>query len=344
MKATALFSHAGFMLVFLVMLACLPQLQADITVRLSVKFILRSDGTRPSTTDGAPSTNIGMAAGFAGEIIRGNQILATTGRGFRLDVVEYLDIQPPPPLGQQDADYWFYAPARDYRQEIEDAATASVESRATWRWNPNAINIYVNNTFSGECSSPGNGGSISLGAKVGIGTVLHEVGHAMGLRHTHVGDPDCDTTPGPYMPADGDGLVETVWDHPCINNRDDLINALPSDQKAAVDTAWLNVMSYHMEDQFLDVQMDIWTQHGDGLRFYVCTGKTWFLAVNGDDDKSGDSAGEAFATIPRGLSSVGGADDILLLRSGTYNPPPGDTINTACTLRATRGEVTIHKP
>ena len=119
----------------LLLLFAAPPANADITVRLSVKFILTPGGTRPA------AGNIGTTAGFDAEVSRGNRILAATGRGYSMQVVEYLDIQPPAPAGQ-DSDYWFKLDARSNRQTIENAALAD---QATWRWNGNAINLYVNN-------------------------------------------------------------------------------------------------------------------------------------------------------------------------------------------------------
>src|SRR5689334_16195707 len=73
---------------------------ADITIRLSVKFILTPGGTRP--TPGS----IGTTTGFDAEVSRGNGILAATGRGYSMQVVEYVDIRPPVPGGQA-SDFWF---------------------------------------------------------------------------------------------------------------------------------------------------------------------------------------------------------------------------------------------
>ncbi len=87
----------------------------QIQVRLSVKIIKNADGTRPGGS-------ITTAAGFHAEVIRGNQILAETWRGYQLIVVEYLDIQPSAPPGQA-SDYWFNINARENRATIEFAAT-----------------------------------------------------------------------------------------------------------------------------------------------------------------------------------------------------------------------------
>lgn len=333
----------------LLLLAVAPSLRADIKVRLSVKFIHDNDAT------GSPpaASNIGTQTGFAAEVVRGNAVLAATGRGYTLEVVEYLPIQPPAPANQP-ADYWFNLPARSNKQTIENAALAAT---AVWRWHPSAINIYVNNSASGQCSFVGGGSSIALGSTIGIGTVLHEIGHFFNLAHTHAGDYADQPNPasGIFTAADlhdGDGFAETANDNPNIGNHDQLsgalfghnYNAATAAEKATVDSAYENVMSYHNENTLLSVQSDYSTLFANNQRNGVCNGKTWFLATDGSTLASGTGAALPLATISAGLSHVATPNDILLLRAGSYSAPPGGTISTPCTLRATRGSVTIHTP
>ncbi|HEU0008851.1 MAG TPA: hypothetical protein VFT34_03440 [Verrucomicrobiae bacterium] len=340
MKARPLLTHARIGLLFL--LGCVSQLRGDITVRLSVKFILQPDGTRPTAGD------IGTIAGFDAELTRGNAILAATGRGYRLQA-DYPgnnqgDIRPPVPAGES-SDYWYSLNARSNRVTIEAAALASP---IVWLWSPNAINIYVNNSGSGQCSFVGSGLSISLGNDIGLGTVLHEVGHFFNLSHTHAGDPTCSGPP--YLVADGDGLPVTIPDHNCLVDRDSLsmsnfqgraYSALNPSEQVQVNSSWLNVMSYHREDQLLGDQMDIWTVNANGARLGFCSGRTWFVAIGGSDEATGATAESPFATILRALASVAHPDDVVLLRTGTFTAPPGNTINTACSLGAAHGPVTI---
>jgi hypothetical protein len=351
MKSRILFSSISLGLLCLA--GCVNELRADITVRLSVKYILTPTGTRPADGD------IGTAVGFDKEITRGNSILAATGRGYRLQVVEYLDIQPPVPPGEA-SDYWLDLDARANRSTFEDAALAD---RTTWRWNANALNIYVNDSSSGQCSFVGDGSSISLGKDISTGTVLHEIGHFFNLRHTHTGDPDCDTFV-PAMPlsgnlGDGDGLDATIRDHPCFT-RNQLgmanfgANWNPSDveQQAAVDTSYLNVMSYHLENEFLDEQMDILTDAANRLRQGVVSGRTWFVSTSGgclvpDGNLNctfhplPGNRGGPFSTVAGGVSAADSSgNDLVLIRPGAYDER--FTITKAVTLRATRkGSVTI---
>ena len=395
----------------------LTTVRADIEVRVSVKYIHTVGSATP------PSGNIGTPAGFAQEITSGNQILAATGRGYSLKVVEYSDIQPPVPAGgpvnvtggttrnsatvtcgnttglvdcmavqgtgipsdtvilsfvpntsftmsanatatnastaitaSYPANYWFTLPARAKRQLIETAALAS---QGVWGWNASAINIYINNSTSGSCSFVGQGSSIALGGLVEPGTVLHEVGHLFNLRHTHAGDYTNNTDPegGAFTLADlqdGDALDETTLDNPNLKYADQLSVALFDHdyaaatiyERATVDSAFQNVMSYHNEVTLLQVQMDIWTLNANGPRLFLCNGRTWFVASGpgGNDNASGANSGVPLRTIAGAFSHVSTANDVVLLNTGSYAAPTGGTMTTPCTLRATRGEVTVHFP
>ncbi len=397
------------------MVVLIAQAGAEIKVRLSVKFINDSTGTPPP---GA----FGNATGFAQEITRGNQILDDTARGYSLQVVEYLSIQPPAPAGGPvnrtcgtqngmavvtcsntaglqacmlvqgpgipantvilsivpntsftmsanataangsaaltmsfSPDTWYIIPARAKRAVIEAAALAN---QAAWSWNANAINIYVNNSSSGQCSFVGNGLSISLGSSFGTGTVLHEVGHFFNLQHTHTGD--YADQPGFNNPgfvyglshvADGDGEEETAPDNPNISARDQLSNALYGVNfnsltdlgKARINSAFDNVMSYHEEDVLLPSQMDLWTKFANAQRAPFTTGRSWFVSWGGADGNTGLEVNQSFMSLQRSIDAVGGGDDMILLRGGPYTLPSG-TLTKPCTLTATYGPVTITRP
>ena len=320
-------------------------LHAQIEVWLSVKFILRAnDGARPAT--GSP-IDVSTASAFNDEVDWGNQVLNDTGRGFKLRVVEYIDIRPPVPPGQA-SDYWYNLPARSNRQTIE---TAAVADTATWRWHSGAINLYVNNSGSGACSFIGAGSSIALGASLATqGTLIHEIGHFFNLQHTHAGDPTCPVSP-PITVADGDNLPETILDHNCLT-RDQLSQSnytgrtfaeLTPAEQAFVNSSWLNVMSYHVEQVLLPVQMDIWTTNANNARLFACLGRTWFVAPFGSDANDGAGPSTPFANITRAQDSLEGVNDVILLESGTYSAPVAP-LNKTTTFCAAHGPVTIVKP
>ncbi len=353
-------------LLLLSLLAAALPARAEIEVRLSVKFILNSDGSAPTNAD---NINLSTSAAFDAEITHGNNVLAATGRGYRLRVVEYLNIQPSAPAGQA-ADYWFNLPARSNREAIE---SASIAAPVTWRRSTSALNIYVNNSSSGSCSFVGNGDSIALGSTIfATGTVLHEIGHFFNLSHTHNGDTSCCTTPHPVNCAtpwvvpttnsglqalltNGDGLAETINDHPCYTT-DELSRAnfgkvyalLTDAEKVSVNTAAQNVMSYHSENVLLDIQMDHWGWNANIARKFSCSGYTVFVAPFGSNPGGAPLDGGLHANAP--LATVDAAlfytlrraspDDVVLFRTGTYTAPATE-ITTPCTLRAERGTVTL---
>jgi hypothetical protein len=339
MKSYFLPTLAGLITVF----ASSTTLHAEIEVWLSVKFILHTDGTRPTGS----GIDVSTGSGFQEEVKWGNQAMGRAGRGFRLRVVEYLDIRPPVPPGQP-ADYWYNLPARSNRQTIE---TAAVADETTWRWHTGAINIYVNNSASGSCSFVGSGASIALGGSLATqGTVVHEIGHFFNLSHTHANDPTCPVAP-PIVVADGDNLAETILDHNCLN-RDGLSQSnfngrvyasLTPAEQAQVDSSWLNVMSYHQEEVLLPDQMDRWTTNASNVRLFACLGQTWFVAPFGSDANSGAFPTTPFATIARAQASLTLPNDVILLRSGVYGAP-ANRLNVPATYCATRGPVFITAP
>jgi hypothetical protein len=349
--------NSRFIHLFIVLVAAFgiaTNVHAEIEVLLSVKFILHPNGTRPSAAAGPIS--ISNVVDFNAEVIHGNRALAHAARGFKLRVVEYLDVRPSAPPGQP-VDYWFNLDARQQRQAIETAAVADTTT-TTWLWNANALNIYINNSSSGSCSFVGSGLSIALGATVfTAGTVIHEVGHFFNLSHTHSGDAVCPASTAPplaFMPlADGDLLPSTIPDHNCLRQRDwlsqsnfngRLFAALTPAEQAQVNTSWRNVMSYHVEEEFVADQMDIWTTNSNHLRLFACVGRTWIVASDGSDAASGTNFITPFATITRALASVALPRDVVLLRSGTYNAPGGGLFSKPVTYSATRGPVTIVRP
>jgi hypothetical protein len=286
----------------LLCLILLTAVASAIEVRLSVKLILTPGGTRPGTdcTEFDPCSNLATRANFQREVDLANRILAAAARGYSLRLVEYVEIRPSPPAGEA-FNYWLQLDARGNRKTIEDAALAN---KTVWAWHDSAINIFVNNTSSGQCSFPGNGQSIALGRAVGQGTVLHEIGHFMGLRHTHAGDnSDCSAHTPPFSQyvADGDELGETVPDRQCFS-RDQLsqatfngrlFSALTAAEQDRVNSSWLNVMSYHQEERLLTGQMDIWSDNASLERRSVCDGRTIFV----------DRGSICFAALPPAYES-----------------------------------------
>ena len=325
------------------------------------------------TTINSPTVTCSNTAGLqnflrvTGTGIPANTVLLsiTANNGFTLSNNATVSNASVAIAGSFPADHWFNLPARATRQYIETTALAS---QAVWRWNPGAIDIYVNNSSSGQCSFVGSGSSISLGGQVGVGTVLHELGHIFNLQHTHALDNSTNTNPasGVFTIADlmdGDALTETAVDNPSITTNDQLSQALfgvpynqppappgapfaNAGQRAVVDSAFQNVMSYHTEAVLLSVQMDIRAQYANAARLAFCTGRTWFVANGGDNGAAGNTAAVPLATVAGRFARVATStpQDVVLLRAASYAAPPGGVLSTPFTLRAPRGEVTVHFP
>ena len=317
-------------LVFLAMLL-VPDVSADVEIRLSVKFIKDLNGNNPMP---APTweSDISDPIKFEVEVAHGNAALARRRRGITMRVVEYLYIQPPVPGGQA-ADYWYNIDARANAGTIEDAADLDP---IAWKWNNTAVNIFVNNSRSGQCSFPEQGKTISLGAGIGRGTVIHELGHFFSLRHTHPLDNDGKLENW----GDGDGLPETLTDEADASVTD--AQAYHAGQPASlINDLVNNIMSYHNENELLPIQMDLLSTSANTSRSSYVTAHTIFVATTGETFYSGLAADRPLKTmnLAKNRLIISPAQSVILISPGTYHESV--TFDKACTLRPKSGPVTI---
>jgi len=347
--------------------------QGVINIRVSYKIILNpADGSRPILTGATTVSD----ADITTAINAMNTLLQTYFRGYRVQRVDPItniggmgDTTGPSRWFNTN---FFGNNGDDLKNQMEAAAM----SDARYRWNPNAINLYVVNGFCGGLCSPGQGNIILVGGcSANSGAVqLHEMGHYFSLCHTQgcscacglcgtcaVGETNC-TAPG------DDGMADTLPDLACWNQDDIARNSfglpyaqLSSAQQNQVDNVFFNLMSYHgtccstggAQMRLTELQLDRWADIAStntGGRLGVCDGVTIFVEANA-------GAGSGF----RGLSTnpwptIQAAQDdaanylrnlqlgsILMLRPGAYNERL--TLNTPMTLRATRqGPATIGSP
>jgi hypothetical protein len=318
--------------------AAVPVVRADDIVNISVKIICKPDGTRPS---GGIADRLGVG-GFDSEVNHGNAA-TYTGFGYQLNVVEFVDITPPVPAGQP-ASYWFslYARGNGTKALVEQAA---LNDPVTWRWTDKAINIYVNDTTSGQCSFP-NDSAIFLGKTVGVGTVVHEIGHFFRLSHTHTNDNNFIV--GDW--GDGDGLPETLPDDPDATLAD--INAhYPNETQQKRDDTYFNVMSYHEADRLLEAQIKVWTKavHDYESRRAVLSPYRVYVGLNGSDTFGSGTPLSPWRTLPRAFDYIKVAPyqrepNFAVSIEGSQSSPPsysvGPGINTRCRLEA-RGRLRI---
>jgi hypothetical protein len=343
----------------------LPSL-GDITVRVSIKFFTDDNHNLPAVDDArGPTPQSDTPHAIAQWLVAGcNDSPSLRQRGFRFTLSEPAMILP------ASLSSWFTRDPRTGNAKAE-LETAALNDRVTFRYRDNAVNVYINNVAtSGSCSRPVNGSVTFLGRDVYRQLLAHEAGHFFDLCHTQgcecngtadtmPGDVICRTQPG------NDNLGDTLPDLDSWNTPDQValmnfgfIYSAPevSDaQRVQVDFVFQNLMSYHLGDPLpdgtanpynllTDDQLDLYAATANNQRLGQVVGRTWFVAATGADGAGrGISSATALRTLDASLSAVSSAGDVILLRSATFIAPPG-IIAAACTLRATRGPVTIVRP
>lgn len=242
--------------------------------RISVKWIRDLSGNR------APLTNYTIA----GAVAEANRILDGYGRGYRIRVIEEVDIYeanlPAPPEiwfcgsgtnavecdqsepNAQLVQHWFDAPfIVAVRRELDNAAEADYAGLDRFHWRSDAINVYMLHTDRGGLSvQPPYGSGMLLGIGGGITTPLHEIGHFMWLCHTfgcsdegpENGCAAVDPNSGPLDDPLYDRVVDTLPDDSDWGRRQIAwysfcapYSSLPASDKQRVDNVYRNVMSYH---------------------------------------------------------------------------------------------------
>ena len=324
----------------------------QIEIRVSVKFILDAAGKLPTRSGGygAQGTPLTSHQAVVDQFTRANQILANTGRGYHYRMTEILDIS--------GVSQWFETAARDAgnRNDLESAA---IGDPGRYKWRTDSLNVYINNSGSGVCSFPGDHSLIFLGANAYDSLFCHEAGHFFNLKHTHEGESGCADNCGcgdTKNPGNSDSCADTLPDHECWG-RDQIsqgsfgplnYNQLDDGRKYQVDNVFLNVMSYHLpQDRFTSDQLDRFTDAANSARNYAVTGHTRFVDRNNgcllpDGSSScGFLFGGPYHGVRDGVNNANG-NDVVLIRPGQYKEPGAYT--RACTLRATRGWVTLGTP
>lgn len=324
-----------------------------IDISLSIKIVLNpADGTRPSgVSDGDIDTMIGGM----------NDLMAGYLRGLRFRRVD--PVRNVGGLGD------LTGPSRYYNVDFlrESATRAEMEEDAMaspvlYRWNPSAVNLYVNGaTGGGYCAFPSEelivvgGGSIR-----NFRLVLHEIGHYFDLYHTQgrtcsccddcgsPGNDEIDDTLPDWPCWDADGIANNAFGRP--------YRSLTPVQQRNVDDVFHNIMSYHNGgctdatsttlERLTEQQLDRWTDTMAVRRRHVISGITRFVDGNSvcafpNGRSRCELVGGPFRTIRDSLASPSATGaDIMIIRAGNY--PEHFTLNRPITLRATRnGPVTL---
>jgi len=325
------------------------QAEAQLRWRVSVKFVLDSNGNRAATGDINTDAEINAKFDAANEYLAStlacdlscngiDQIRGTRDpRGYSFLITEIVDV---PGVSQ-----WFTAPIGEATADgVEDAALADPE---TYSWRTDAINVYILGTMaSGYCSSPGTDSIIIIGQELADeNTPFHECGHFFDLCHTHGCSISSDCTDG--VSACDDDVSDTLldnseWDtceQTAIGNFGVSYTSLAAQQQLQVDETVNNLMGYHDDRCVLTPdQLDRMTDASNGPRFNVATGRTRFVDHDAGGTQSGSSA-EPFSSIGSGLAAAADGD-IVLIRAGTYAEMLAP-ISQQVYLRSSRGGVVI---
>jgi hypothetical protein len=285
---------------------------AQVFWRVSVKVFTDSGGNRPSgRTD----------ADIQDDYVYYNRLLGNYARGCQFSLVEI--VQLPSSLSS-----WFNIAARD------GGNTSALRVNATsntvlYAYQNDMINIYINNSGSGFCCGGGINGLIFTGNENDHITPVHEIGHMLGLGHTQ-GCASC--SEGCTAPGD-DGVADTIEDVECWDRNDIALNSFgvnynsaSAGQRDQVDDVWFNIMSYHygsfnnLLERLTPGQMDRVANTANSTRDNVTGNYFRFVDLSAGNDSlfNGLSTSVPFRTIDGAITGSGN-DDVLVIRSGTYN-------------------------
>ena len=336
---------------------------ADITIRVSVKFFTDASGNPPAVdATRGPTPEFDTPQAIAQWLVDGcNDSPDLLQRGYRFVLSENAVILP------VSLANWYSVDPRDGPAKGNLEAIARLDP-FSFRYRANAVNIYINNfPTSGSCSYPANGTITFLGRDVYRALVAHEAGHFFGICHTQgcQCDGTADTNPGDVLcrtQPGNDNLNDTLTDLDTWSMDQLAMTAfgfiysapeVSAAQRTQVDYTFQNLMSYHNNDPLPDGtpnpynlltqdQLDLYGSTANNQRRAQVSGTSWFVAADGADVSGrGLNSASPLRTVAGTLLFVSSADDVVLLRSATYLAPPGGNIATACTLRATRGPVTL---
>ena len=360
-------------------LSCLAQLahgtpDGFIWINVSVKFIVDpASGTVPSSpdvgTDGVDDELLKECFNLV------NKWQAATKRGYRVRLVDLnpnlsfkrigtMENNPP----DTNPAYWYNVNIKggdpgtidaQNRDRFEDRVFDSENN--PYLWNPNAVNIYVNNNDYSSTShkmlitsyrliAEGAGPNYYKSHPEQIaGNLHHEIGHYFGQPHTFETE-YADTV------SDDNGPNNGVFDRLAQLKFNLNFNQLDAAQQVRVNNTVYNLMSYHQAvgwsnfpqaDWFTktniltQAQLDLYAHTANSTRLSNVSGSTIFVDASAFPNGDGTDLNplKTLGSAVTAASDTGG--DILLLRPGTYE---ATTLNKPMTLRAATGSVTLQHP
>lgn len=311
---------------------------AQLRWRISVKFILDSNGNRPS------SGVINTDQEVQDQVNNANEVLATYRRGYQFQLTEIVNLS--------GVSQWYDNP-RDDKDLLEIAAEAN---KVLYAYRDNAINVYINgNDGSAVCSFPPGDDIIFMGQGSRTTSIFHESGHYLNLSHTFSGQQNLnsngttctnDCSCAQLIGGNSDSCADTIADHSCWDTQNEIAQDnygttyanLSAGNQTRVDNVFFNMMSYHAtRERLTPDQLDRMTDASNGDRFKVASGRTRFVDDNAGALRVG-SSGLPFLTASEGVNAAI-SGDVVLFRGGNYPTPI--TITKAVTLRATRGTAVL---
>jgi hypothetical protein len=300
--------------------------QANVPIRISIKFILSPSGTRPATG------NLNTDAEINGDVNAGNEILRNLIDELRIDLLELVDISGVSQYYTVDSNI----------TNRDNLRTDAMNNPTLYGWRNDAINIYINGTSGGAISDFPPNNNIILANQTPASypsVILHEIGHSLNLMHTHEG-------------GGADGCVDTITDNAnwtrdqiAQSNFGQIYANLTPAQQDQVDLVWTNVMSYHFADpqvRLSPCQMNRTSTQADSDRNRLLTKMPIYV----DSGYTGGSESGRFTspykTLQGAVSAGGLSGKVLVLQWGDYTL--SSVINDNVEMVTRFGASTVNTP
>ena len=294
-----------------------PRAHALISWRVSVKIILDSNGNGPTATN---EFNYSTEARIRQEFDDYNKLLGRMGWGYQLQLTEVIRVS--------GISQWFSVNARDGDQRTQLEVQAKLHP-IQYAYRPDALNIYINNTSSGVSGGhlPLIGDVIFAGAAGYWTLLIHEIGHGLGLCHTHgcACNDNCTNVSDDIADTVTDSDSWTSANNVAMANFGVTYNSLNANQRLQVDNVWRNIMSYHNNDDNTNrldrFTHDQWERIVDVSNFEkrnIASGKSVFV----DGSASGYSPCELFRNIASLVENLPGPASWYVDALNAAPPPP----------------------
>ena len=276
---------------------------AYVPVRVSIKFILSSTGSRPAFG------NLNTDEEILGEFDWGNTILTSNMSEFRLDRIQFVDLSGV-------SQYYTASATSTNRDNLRADAIADP---TTYLWRTDAINIYINaGTGSAISKFPPDNDIILMNQYCGNtpSCILHELGHSLNLYHTHQdgGDDGCSDTI-----ADNSSWTK---DQIALNNFGKTYDNCTAAEQDQVDLVFNNVMSYHTSEpqlRFSTCQLGRVSSQADSDRAWLLTRVPSYVRYHVLPYELGTYV-FPFKTIQAAINA-GLYNRVLVLQQGSYTEP-----------------------